>query len=87
MEIHQAPHVKVDIIHLNSVSDFLLVKLSAPRENINVFIVEDTACGGITSHIQIRDSAPSVILDIVFLACCVERFSVIATDNKNQSSL
>ena len=43
VEVDHTPHVVIDVIHLDSVSNLLLVKLSAPTEHIDILVVEDAA--------------------------------------------
>jgi len=76
----------VDVVHLNSVSDLLFVKLCAAAENINILVVENAASGRVTSNIQISDPAPSIILDIVLLARRVKTLCVIASNHKNKTT-
>ena len=87
MQVDEAPHVEIDIVHLNSICDFFFVKLCPSREHIDVFIVEDTASSRISCNIEIRNSAPSVILDIILFASSVESLRVVPTNDKYKASL
>ena len=51
VQIDHTPHVVIDIIHLNRVSNFLLVELGAATKDIDVLIVEDAAGCGVSRHI------------------------------------
>lgn len=87
MQVDQAPHVQVDIIHFDGVCDLLLVKLGPSGEDIDVLIVKDAACSGIASHVQIRYPAPGVVLDVVLLASGIKGLCVVASNHKNETSL
>ena len=45
VETNHSPHVMVDVVHLNCVSDFFLVEFGPTTKHIDVFVVEDAACG------------------------------------------
>ena len=77
----------IDIVHLNRVSDLFLVELGPSTEHIDVLVVENAACGGVASYVQVSDSAPSVILYVVLLTGCIEALSIVASDDEDQASL
>ena len=86
MEVDQPPHVQVDVVHFDGVGDLLLVELSAAREHIYVLVVEYAACSTVSSHIQVCYPAPSIILNVVFLACGVEGFGIVAANHEYETS-
>ena len=45
VQVNHAPHVVVDVVHLDRVGDLLLVKLRAAGEHVDVLVGEDAACG------------------------------------------
>jgi len=84
--VDHAPHVVVDVVHLNGISDFFLVKLGSATEDIDVLIVEDATCCAVSGYIQVCNPTPGVILDVIFLACRVKALCVIASNDKDQAA-
>ena len=87
VQVHHAPHVVVDVVHLDRVRDLLLVELGAAGENIDILVGEDAACGAVTSDIQVRNTRPGVVLDVVLLARSVEALGVVAANDEDESAL
>ena len=87
VQVDHSPHVVIDVVHLNGVRDLLFVELGAATENVDVLVVEDAAGSRVTSHIEVCDTAPSIILDVILLTSCVEALGIIATDDENQATL
>ena len=77
----------VNVVHLNSVSDLFLVKFGAATEDVDVLVVEDAAGCGVTGNIQVSDSTPGVVLDVVLLARRIEALSIVATNDKDEAAL
>lgn len=75
------------IVHLNSVSNFLFVEFCATAEYINVLVIEYTTCSRVSGNIQVGNSTPSVVLDIILLAGSVETLGIVSADDKNESTL
>ena len=87
IQVDHAPHVIVYIVHFDRVCDLFFVELGSSREHVDVFIIEDTRGCGVPGHVQICDTAPSVILDIVFLTGSVEALCVVTSYDKDEPSL
>ena len=87
IQVDHAPHVVIDVVHLNSVRDLLLVELGAATEDVDVLVVEDAAGCGVASHVEVCNAAPGVVLDVVLLASCVEALGIVATDDEDQAAL
>lgn len=87
VQVDHPPHVVVDVVHFDGVCDLLLVELGTPAEDIDVLVVEDATGGGVTCNVQVRNSAPSVILDVVLLARRVKTLRIVATDHKDEPTL
>lgn len=75
------------IVHLNSVSNFLFVEFCATAEDINVLVIEYTTCSRVSGNIQVGNSTPSVVLDIILLAGSVETLGIVSADDENESTL
>jgi hypothetical protein len=84
--LDHAPHVVVYIIHLNSVRNFFLVEFGPTRKDIDILIVEDARGCGVTSYVQIRNTTPRIILDVILLTSGVKRFGIITADDKDKPS-
>ena len=87
VQVDHAPHVMIDVVHLDRIRDLLLIELGSTTKYIDILVVENAACSGVSRHIQICDPAPSVILNIVLFARCVETLCIVATDHENQPAL
>lgn len=87
MKIDESPHVEIYIIHLNCVSYLFLIKLSSSRKYIDILVIENATCCWISSHIQISNSAPSIILDIIFFTSGIKTLCVVTSNDENKSSL
>ena len=86
VQVYHSPQVKVDVVHLDCVCDLLLLKLGPSAENIDVLVVYNSACSRVSGNIEVCDSAPSIVLDVVFLASSVEALRVVSSNNVNKSS-
>ena len=75
------------IVHLNSVSNFLFVEFCATAEDINVLVIEYTTCSRVSGNIQVSNSTPSVVLDIILLTSCIETFSIVTSNHEDQTTL
>lgn len=42
VKVDHAPHVVVDIVHLDGVCDFLFVELCTTRKDVNILIAKNT---------------------------------------------
>jgi len=87
VQVDHTPHVVVDVVHFNCVRDFLLVEFCAATEYIDVLVVENAAGCRVARDVQVSDSAPGVVLDVVFLASSVEALRVVATNHENETAL
>ena len=85
IEVDHSPHVVVDIVHLDSVGDLLLIELGSTTENVDVLVAKDATCSTVSSHVEISDSGPGIILDVILLTSSVERLGIVSTDNKDQA--
>ena len=77
----------VNVVHLNRVSDLFFVEFGAATEDVDVLVVEDAAGCRVTGNIQVSDSTPGVILDVVLLARRVEALCIVATNDKDETAL
>ena len=87
IQVDHAPHVVIDVVHLDGVRDFFLIEFCTAREDIDVFVVEDTGSSAVTSNIEISNPAPCIILDIIFLTSCVEALGIVTTNDEDETSL
>ena len=51
VEVDHAPHVMVNIVHLNRICDLFLVELGATTEHVDVLVIEDATGGGVSCHV------------------------------------
>ena len=87
VQVDHAPHVVVDVVHLDRVCDLFLVELGTTTENVDVLVVEDTTRGGVPGHVQVGDPAPGIVLDVILLTSRVEALGVIAANNEDEATL
>ena len=85
-QVDHAPHIVVDVVHLNCVGDLFLVELSSATEDIYVLIVEDATRRAVPGYIQVCNPTPGVILDVILLTRCVKALRVITSDHKYQAA-
>ena len=87
VQIDHAPHVVIDIVHLNRVSDLFLVELGPSTEHVDILVVEDAACSRVTSYVKVGYTTPSIILDVILLTGRVETLSIIASNDEDEAAL
>ena len=51
VQVDHAPHVVINVVHLDSIRDLLLIELGSTTEYIDVLVVENAACSGVSCHI------------------------------------
>jgi len=81
--LDHAPHVVVNVVHLNGVGDLFLVEFCPSREDVDVLVVEDARSSGVTGHVQVGDATPGVVLDIVLFTSGVEGLSVVSSNDEH----
>ena len=83
VQVDHPPHVVVDIIHFNRVCDLLLVELGSARKHIDVFVVKNAGSCGVSGNVKVCDSAPGVVLDVIFFAGSVEALGVVSSNHED----
>lgn len=83
VQVHHAPHIVIDVVHLDGIRNFLLVKLGPAREYVDILVGENAACSAITRHIQVRNTRPGVVLNVILLTSSVETLGVVSTDDED----
>ena len=87
MQVNQPPHVEINVVHLNGISNLFLIELSPSAEDIDVLVVEDATGSRVSSNIEVSYPAPGIVLDVILLTSCVETLCIITTDYKDEASL
>jgi len=82
VQIYHSPHIVVHVVHFYCFCDLFLIKLCPTTENVDVLVIKNTASGTVSCYIQISDSRPSIVLNIVLFAGSVKTFRVITSYHK-----